>query len=101
MLVGFVSKSNYFVYSTVVIYFTMLYTRRFGKMTFNLSVAGVRFMVKGLNRVGMRIRGEVVESLVGNIVTSPLSLTLIPSQTSPSLVVSKSFSPLTIVSSPG
>ena len=60
MLVGFVSKSNYFVYSTVIIYFTMLYIRRFGKMTFHLSVAGVRFIVKGWGRVVMRIRGEVV-----------------------------------------
>ena len=44
----------------MIIYFTMLYIRRFGKMTFHLSVAGVRFLVKGWGRVVMRIRGEVV-----------------------------------------
>ena len=61
MLIEFVRISNNFVYSTVVIYFSILYVRRFGKSTFQVARYVFKYVVSGFSRVGSCVRGEVNE----------------------------------------
>ena len=61
MLIEFVRISNNFVYSTVIIYFSILYVRRFGKSTFQVAGYVFRYVVSGFSRVGSCVRGEVSE----------------------------------------
>ena len=57
MMVEFVRSSNYFVYLSMVIYFGMLFYRRFGKMTAQLGRAAWQLLVGVWGKV-VSVRGK-------------------------------------------